>query len=272
MGRLWFAIATYYLISLAISWGYWFALLMRGEVVAEGSPTTHLPGLMGPLIGAFIAAWLAGGRRAVVDLAVRCVRIPRRWLSALLIVAAPPAVAAVVIGVRATTGTPPPPPDAFLAYPGAGAMTLPALMGIVVLNGFGEEAGWRGFALERLSPAFGPFAATLVVATLWAVWHLPLFWLNQSMAALAGPMLVGWVVGLVLGAFALSWLYLAFDRSVLLLAVWHVGYNFSVATPGTAGFVAALVTSLVMVWGIWAAWRLLHPPYSKPLPTHNSGG
>ena len=38
-----------------------------------------------------------------------------------------------------------------------------------------EEPGWRGFALPRLQQRYGPVWATLILAPLWAGWHLPLF-------------------------------------------------------------------------------------------------
>lgn len=38
-----------------------------------------------------------------------------------------------------------------------------------------EEPGWRGFALPRLQERFGYVLATMILAVLWAGWHLPLF-------------------------------------------------------------------------------------------------
>jgi uncharacterized protein len=38
-----------------------------------------------------------------------------------------------------------------------------------------EEPGWRGFALPKLQARYGPVWATLILAPLWAGWHLPLF-------------------------------------------------------------------------------------------------
>jgi membrane protease YdiL (CAAX protease family) len=38
-----------------------------------------------------------------------------------------------------------------------------------------EEPGWRGFALPRLQERFGYVLATMILALLWAGWHLPLF-------------------------------------------------------------------------------------------------
>ena len=40
----------------------------------------------------------------------------------------------------------------------------------------GEEPGWRGYALPRLEAALGPTRGSLLLAILWAGWHLPLFW------------------------------------------------------------------------------------------------
>ena len=40
---------------------------------------------------------------------------------------------------------------------------------------FGEEPGWRGFALPRLIKRFGPNIATLILGIAWASWHMPLF-------------------------------------------------------------------------------------------------
>ncbi len=56
---------------------------------------------------------------------------------------------------------------------------------MVVLTGFvfrdagplGEEFGWRGFALPRLLGLMGPRASALALGGVWAVWHLPAFYL-----------------------------------------------------------------------------------------------
>lgn len=256
--RLGLRIVVFYLAALGLSWGYWLALIARGEVVSPVSGATHLPGLAGPLFAAILTTAIFDGRHGLVDLARRCFRLPRRSGLALVLIALPPSVLGLCVLVAWLFGIPLPPLESFLDYPGI----APGLSGglvvllAVLFNGLGEEAGWRGFAFHHLCSGMAPFHATLVVAGLWLIWHLPLFLLQQAMMDMVGPPLVGWSLGLFSGAFVLSWLYLAFDRSVLVVALWHVAYNFSVATTAGGEYGAAIVSALVMIGGVVAAWRL----------------
>jgi membrane protease YdiL (CAAX protease family) len=78
----------------------------------------------------------------------------------------------VALAIRA----PLPPLSEFAIYSGLPPLGLPAVLLLVLhFNGFGEEAGWRGFALEPLQRRCGPVVGTLILATLWAGWHTPAF-------------------------------------------------------------------------------------------------
>ena len=80
------------------------------------------------------------------------------------------------------------------AHSGLPPLGLPIVVSLVLLAGFGEETGWRAFALARLQRRFGP-----------AAWHAPLFFIVESYRAMTLPMIAfGFGVGICAGALVLS--------------------------------------------------------------------
>lgn len=254
-------VAAFYGLALLASWSYWLGLLAAGQRVAPGLSATHFPGLLGPLLAALIVGAVEGGRAGLVGSARRLLRWPSPRLLSLAL--SPLLLGALVYASLHAAGWPWPKMQDFARFPGLpGPLTLPWVVLLVLLvNGLGEEGGWRGFAMQRLLPHHGPLGATLRVAVLWALWHAPLFWLNLSLHALLGPALLGWVLGLLCGTFVLAQLQLRSEGSAWPAACWHAGYNLMVASAAGAGLPAALCSAMVMAWGVAVAlrwWRL--PP------------
>jgi uncharacterized protein len=267
--RTWIAkrpAVSFYVLTLTLSWGYWLTLLAQGRRVVPGSVVTHFPGLLGPMLAAMAVTAVIGGRKALHELFARMFRPGPHWPSKLTLALAPLALGAAAFAAMQILGKRLPSADAFAHFPGlpehwplAGVVTA-----VILVNGFGEETGWRGFLTERLLPAHGRFRATLWVALLWSLWHLPLFWLNAGMAALVGPVLIGWLFALVCGAFVLAQVYLATGHSILCVALWHAGYNMMVATEIGTGLPAAIVGTAVMAWGVIVAVRWWRTPPNPP--------
>jgi membrane protease YdiL (CAAX protease family) len=259
--------ASFYLLALTLSWGYWLTLLAQGRRVVPGGAATHFPGLLGPMLAAMVVTAAIGGRSALRELLVRMFRLGPHGPFKLMLALTPLALGAVAFAAMGILGKPLPSIDTLAHFPG-----LPqdwplaaVVVAVIVVNGFGEETGWRGFLTERLLPTQGRLRATLWVALLWSLWHLPLFWLNASMAALVGPVLIGWLFALVCGAFVLAQVYLATGHSILCVALWHAGYNMMVATEIGTGLPAAIAGTAVMVWGAIVAVRWRRPADSPPL-------
>ena len=242
----------FYALTIILSWSYWLTLLVRGESVEPGSSTTHLPGLMGPMLAAIIVTAVVSGKTGLQDLALRAVRVAQpRWRNILLMLS-PLLLALPVFLILPLFGTPLPAMNDFYSYPGVptGWPIWILFIWVLFVNGYGEELGWRGFATHHLLATLGKFRATLMVTVLWMIWHIPLFWLNTNMHDLLGPIFFGWAFGLLCAAFVLAWVYINGGNSILAVAVWHTLYNFAVATPAGVGIPAAIITTLVMVWGI----------------------
>ena len=85
------------------------------------------------------------------------------------------------------------------------------------------------------------------MAGIWGVWHLPMFVVLAWFRSFGPVPLVGWTIGLFSGAVVIAWLYNRSGGSMLLVAVWHGGFNLLSATAAVAGFLAAAATTLVIV-------------------------
>ncbi len=96
----------------------------------------------------------------------------------------------------------------------------------------------------------------LIVGGLRALWHVPTFALNVGMQALGGPVLLSWA--LLWGAIILASLCPNLSQGIMVVAVWHATVNTVVATDAGVGTLAAVVSTLVMNWGVGVAlwwWR-----------------
>ncbi|MGA8248333.1 MAG: CPBP family intramembrane glutamic endopeptidase, partial [Nocardioides sp.] len=148
-------------------------------------------------------------------------------------------------------------PAGVSAYTGAPDLGLAlTFLLVLVVNGLGEEAGWRGFLVDRLLERHGLLRTASFVALVWAGWHLPLFLVVDSFRGLRFAVL-GWMIGLYAGSIVLTWLYAAGGRSILLVALWHTAYNFTSATSAMNGLPAAVTSTAVMVVAVVVAVVLL---------------
>ena len=76
----------------------------------------------------------------------------------------------------------------------------------LVFYGFGEEIGWRGFALPRLQRDRSALAASMWLSLLWGLWHIPLFFFSAGLGTMPLIGLVGWAASIVTGSVVCTWL------------------------------------------------------------------
>ena len=245
--RAWIAdhrITVFVPLAIALSWAYWLPLAIGSATTEPGVGwPTQMPGLLGPALAAVVVTALAEGRRGLRDFGLRLLRwrVGWWWLPVILTLVAG-AVGIAISGVdRATDLT-----EFNGVSSSAGA--LATVLIVFVLNGIGEEAGWRGFLTDRLLRRHGLVTTSLLVTLVWAPWHAPLFFLVGSFQEFSALEIIGWLIGLTAGSFLLTWLYRGASSSILVVATWHTAFNFvSGATAASEGLAAAITSTLVMI-------------------------
>jgi membrane protease YdiL (CAAX protease family) len=247
-------IICFVVVTYGVTWGLWIPLAISGHRVIPGFSPVYLGGLLGPLIGAVVTTALVGGRQATRDLFCRMarVRVGLRWwgigLGLPLAVAA--ATYVVMIAYSMVLLVPIDPPSAaalgrFNGFPIGNVLGTWVLL--VVVNGFGEETGWRGFLLPQLTRRRSPLIASLIVGVVWALWHIPAFWISETYRLMSPAVLPMFFVGFTSGAVFLAWLYTRGHSSILLAAVWHGTYNLLSGSVGARGVLAAAESSVVVI-------------------------
>jgi len=236
-------------LACAFSWLWWVPMAVRGQVAQSGDGwPTHLPGLMGPAFAAVVVTlgWQGtGALRVLGRRAVRWRGVGRWWWS----VPAVLALGAVGLAVAAATGTPVDLGDlgGLLELDGAPVVPVLLLLGYLLLvDGYGQELGWRGLLADGLVDRVGEVRTALVVTVVWAVWFLPLFWVVDGLRPLRPATILGGL-GLLAGSVVLTRLYVGSGRSVLLVALWHTAFDLATGTTATRGLATAITSVAVIV-------------------------
>jgi CAAX protease family protein len=158
------------------------------------------------------------------------------------------------------------------------AMSSPAwlanLLVASVVYGFGEEPGWRGWLLPHLQAKYGAVRSTLIVTAIWALWHAPFFAYRYDFGA---GTVVGFFVGLVAGAFWLTFLFNSTGGSVMAVVVWHVLWNVAnllAASASTTVVTVLNVLAMVLGFGVAIVWgrRDLTMRRRSPAPAASTAG
>jgi uncharacterized protein len=246
------SLLAFFAIAYVVSWAWLIPLALTGDTVFQGRGwPTHFPSLLGPLVAAFIVTAWTTGRHGVRDLLRRMGRWRigwRWWLAAL----SPLAFLCLALGVIAASGGALPEAGGFAQFSGlpSGLGVVGVALLIVVVDGFGEETGWRGYALPELQKRFSPLTSTYILAGCWAGWHIPQFLALHSYRGFSAGTGVGFLFGITCGAVVATWLYNRTGGSILAVVVWHGIYNVvsgTKAATGGSGVIAAVVSTLIIV-------------------------
>ncbi len=204
-------------LAYLLTWAFWIPMLFAPDRLQY----LHYLGSLGPLIAAFVMRYRDGGRNAVRELGAQMVRwrVPVRW--AVFAVGFPLVLFALGAAVSAAMGSPVDWSE-FLGskeFANVGLMLIPVE---ILFFGFGEETGWRGYAIPSLqADGWSSYGATTIFAFFWAGWHVPLFFYPYGLQTLGLLMIPGWIISILLGAYLTTFLFNSARASILVIAVFH---------------------------------------------------
>jgi len=218
------SLLKFFSLTFAATWICWTA----SHAVARGSApaATALAVLAGALflLGVFAPALVAlalteraEGRAATQALLRRVFkwRVGLRWY--VFALGYIPAVKlSVAVVHRVATG----------AWPRFGQEAWYVMAAAIVFSIWvqaGEEIGWRGYALPRLSARFGLAPASVALGIIWASWHLPLFFFPGS--EFLGQSFPLYLLQATALSVAMAWLYWRTQGSLLLVMLLHAAIN-----------------------------------------------
>jgi membrane protease YdiL (CAAX protease family) len=225
-------------LTFLAAWAFFVPLALFPEL----GPVAAVVAALGAYTPSVIALWLTNrsdGRAGVEALVARVfrLRVAVRWyvFAAGYMVAVKLVVALIH---RGATGV----------WPRFGDEPwFLMLVALVVSTPFqaGEEIGWRGYALPRLASRMGLARASLLLGLVWAVWHLPLFFVQAAGTYHQSfPMYTLQVIAL---SVTFTWLYVRTGGSLALVMLLHAAIN------NTKDIVPSVMEGATQTFGLTAS-------------------
>lgn len=166
------ALFSFFLMSYVFTWIVLIPYILSVWGILKGNFEFLyiIKPFVGPTLAAIIMTSITEGKEGLLRLRKRLGQRRAGWQWYLLILVGIPAL--MLLGIIVQPGT-------LASFQGLTPRILVTYPIYFVIVFFGvalpEEIGWRGFALPRMQPRYGPLWGTLLLGVLWSFWHLIFF-------------------------------------------------------------------------------------------------
>lgn len=123
---------------------------------------------------------------------------------------------------------------------------------ILFLVPVSEELGWRGYGVDSIRSKFNLFKTSLIFGFLWAIWHLPLFFIkdyyHNQLINLNFVYVINFFVGIFPVAILMNWLFYKSNRSIIAAIILHFTFNLFYVIFQTEQFTKCIMTILLLIF------------------------
>jgi membrane protease YdiL (CAAX protease family) len=244
--------ATFFAITFLGTWlfGFIAAYLSYQKDMQALQFLCMLPGLFAPYIAAMIMLYGAKNKDLRTDFWCKLsfYRIKLNFMPVLLLMV--PVVVILATAISLLFGEP---ASQFLLssdfniWQGQGFLSLLILFIAPML----EEFGWRGYGVDSLRSKFNLMKTTLLFASLWALWHLPLFftkgYYQYELWHIGIIYALNFIVSILPAAILINWIYYANNRSIAAAVWFHFMLNLFSVIFQTTQFTKCIITVLLLI-------------------------
>lgn len=254
---------NYLLLTLGLTWLFWIPAALTGIPEPDLAPTIlHYLGGSMPFIVTMVILFRQEDRlyrREYWQRLFQLIRIPWPWL--LLTILSAPLIFLLAGGLDAVLG------GSGLAieydFSGGHLALLSFAVFMLLFGPLPEEMGWRGYALDWLQKQHNPLVSSLILGTIWGIWHLPLFFIEGSYQyALRGtPSIWFFFLGFLPQTILMTWLFNNTRRSTLSAVLLHwmvnlTGEFFELSLRAELFSVLLWFAAALMIVLIWRAGKI----------------
>ncbi len=222
-------------------------------VALRSFPFSTVGAVMGPTLAAWVVTYLTRGKAGILDLLRGYVRwkvTPGWYAISLLGFPATYLVVIVLAGGAAAFQI------LLQQWPLFFSVYLSAVVSNIFLDSFWEEPGWRGFALPRLERRYGALKGTLLLGLLWALWHLPAYFVTGWLGPFSPATMVVNILASILFTILFTWVFNNARESILMTMLLHASSN-ATTTYIKALFPRLAVSTVLLTFGLWALSAVL---------------
>ena len=205
-----------------------------------------IPGTFGPSIAAFVMTAITEGKPGVQALWKRFWHrnVSFKWLLVALLCYDTLRLGANIIARTLDNQAYP-----ILNLPDPLWSIIPAFVAPFIINGMGEEFGWRGYALPRFQARWNALTSSILLGVIWACWHIPSFFIPGR--PLYQRSFWEWAPWIILSSIIYTWIFNNTQGSVLAAVLFHTTANYSLVVLPTRSslwyYYAILLLAIVLI-------------------------